>query len=35
MTAAISPEVVFRRALSLARCGDDVSMATVVGQFSC
>ena len=32
MTAAISPEVVFRRALSLARCRDDVSMATVIGH---
>ena len=30
MTAAISPEVAFRRALSLARCRDDVSMATVL-----
>ena len=32
VTAAISPEIVFRRALSLARCGDDVSMATVLGH---
>ena len=32
MTAAISPEIVFRRALSLAMCRDDVSMATVLGH---
>lgn len=30
VTAAISPEIVFRRALPLARCRDDVSMATVL-----
>ena len=34
VAAAISPEIVFRRgALSLARCRDDVSMATVLGHF--
>ena len=33
LAAAISPEIVFRRALSLARCRDDVSMATVPGHF--
>ena len=31
-TAASSPEIVFRRALSLTRCRDDVSMATVLGH---
>ena len=32
VTAAINPEIVFRRAMSLARCRDDVSMATVLGH---
>ena len=32
VTAAISPEIVFHRALSLASCRDDVSMATVLGH---
>ena len=35
MTAAISPDIVFRRALSLAGCRDDVSMVTVLGHCSC
>ena len=34
MTAAISPDIVFRRALSLAGCSDDVYMATVLGHCS-
>jgi len=32
VTAAISPEIVFLRALSLARCRYDVSMATALGH---
>ena len=35
VAAAISPEIVFRRVLSLARCRYDVSMATVLCHFSC
>ena len=32
VTTAISPDIVFRRALSLARSRDDVSIATVIGH---
>ena len=35
MTAAISSEIVFRRALSLAGYRDDVSMVTVLDHCSC